>query len=207
MGALTGACGFRLFGQKTTLQWKQLAAALYLATMWEFDDVRAQLIALMSRMIGAGSVDVLDRLEVSIRCRVVDWLLPAYQVLCERSEEVTTEEARRLGFERLVAIYRVRARLRAAMMQGVRCRRCEGSGPSGSQAGADHTLELLKNESVLMSLDGPPLSTKRLAARVTRSLRSPKTHWQGAKYTTAFFVLLLCCYAFLTVNTWGQILV
>ncbi|KAG8937469.1 hypothetical protein FRC00_005171 [Tulasnella sp. 408] len=95
------------FGKKKQREWKQLAAALHLATMWEFEDVRASLIEDMSQIISKNEVEPLDRVEVSIQCRVNDWLHPAYQELCDRDEGVTTEEAKRLGMDRLAAIYRL----------------------------------------------------------------------------------------------------
>ncbi|KAG8967805.1 hypothetical protein FRC05_001901 [Tulasnella sp. 425] len=97
----------RIFDKEGKREWKQLAAALHLSTMWEFEQVRARLIKDMSLIIDNGGIDPLDRIEVSIQCRVSDWLYPAYQELCDRTEPLTTEEAKRLGMDRLAAVYRV----------------------------------------------------------------------------------------------------
>ncbi|KIO22953.1 hypothetical protein M407DRAFT_27523 [Tulasnella calospora MUT 4182] len=113
MESFVGILDARVFGKEVQREWKQLAAALHLATMWEFEDVRTRLIKDMSQMISNGGVEPLDRVEGSIQCRVSDWLHPAYQVLCDRKEGVTTEEAKRLGMDRLAAIYRVRDRRHA----------------------------------------------------------------------------------------------
>ncbi|KAG8912964.1 hypothetical protein FRC01_004811 [Tulasnella sp. 417] len=103
----------RVFDKEVQREWKQLAAALHLATMWEFEDVRARLIKDMSHIINQGGIEPLDRIEVSIQCRVSDWLHPAYEELCDREEGVTNDEAKRLGLDRLAAIYRVRDRRHA----------------------------------------------------------------------------------------------
>ncbi|KAG8913830.1 hypothetical protein FRC00_001490 [Tulasnella sp. 408] len=103
----------RVFDKAVMREWRQLVAALHLATMWDFEDLRTRLIKDMSQMIDDSGVDPLDRIEVSMQCRVSDWLHPAYQVLCDRTEGVTTEEAKRLGMDRLAAIYRVRDRRHA----------------------------------------------------------------------------------------------
>ncbi|KAG8909856.1 hypothetical protein FRC01_006684 [Tulasnella sp. 417] len=100
----------RVFDEEIQREWKQLAAALHLATMWEFEAVRSRLIKDMSRVINQGGIEPLDRIEVSIQCRISDWLHPAYEELCDRKEGVTNEEAKRLGMDRLAAIYRVRDR-------------------------------------------------------------------------------------------------
>ncbi|KAG8921007.1 hypothetical protein FRC01_000490 [Tulasnella sp. 417] len=77
----------RVFDKEAKREWKQLAAALHLSTMWEFEDVRARLIKDMSQIINNGGIEPLDRVEVSIKCRVIDWLHPAYQ------EPLSTESA------------------------------------------------------------------------------------------------------------------
>ncbi|KAG9031483.1 hypothetical protein FS837_002973, partial [Tulasnella sp. UAMH 9824] len=147
----------RTFDDEETRDWKQFAAALHLATMWEFERVRAKLIKDMSQVISNGGVEPLDRVEVSIQCRVSDWLYPAYQELCDRAEAVTTEEAKRLGMDRLAAIYRVRDRRHAfdpAARRNGYCGYCAGSGLP-NRIPCPPTLELIKAEAALSSIEGP----------------------------------------------------
>ncbi|KAG8912883.1 hypothetical protein FRC01_004846 [Tulasnella sp. 417] len=103
----------RIFGKEFQREWKKLAAALHLSTMWEFEDARARLIKEMSDIINQGGIAPLDRIEASIQGRISDWLHPAYKELCDREEGVTGDEAKRLGMDRLAAIYRVRDRQHA----------------------------------------------------------------------------------------------
>ncbi|KAG9027236.1 hypothetical protein FS837_004340, partial [Tulasnella sp. UAMH 9824] len=122
--------------------------------MWEFERVRAKIVKDMSQLISNGGVGPLDRVEVSIRCRVSDWLHPAYQELCDRAEGVTTEEAKRLGMDRLAAIYRIRDRRHPHDPESYpgHCTYCAGTGL------ADHvprtaTLDLIKAEEILSSVE------------------------------------------------------
>ncbi|KAG8913831.1 hypothetical protein FRC00_001491 [Tulasnella sp. 408] len=168
----------RVFGKKAQREWKQLAAALHLVTMWEFEDIRTSLVEDMSQIISKGGVEPIDRIEVSIQCRVSDWLHPAYQALCDRAEGVTTEEAKRLGMDRLAAIYRVRDRRHASTAaQNAHtgghplhyCGYC-GCNRYSNYLDCGHaytptvpvvqtptlpTLDLIKAEDILSSLDGP----------------------------------------------------
>ncbi|KAG8921006.1 hypothetical protein FRC01_000489 [Tulasnella sp. 417] len=166
----------RVFDKEIKREWKQLAAALHLATMWEFQEIRMRLVNDMSQIIINGGIDPLDRIEVSIQCRVSDWLHPAYQELCDRTEPVTTEEAKRLGMDRLAAIYRVRDRRHAnsaAQNAYLATQNRSGCGYCGRNRGRydsyrslgvmsqtvavvqTPTLALIQAEDILSSLDGP----------------------------------------------------
>ncbi|KIO16899.1 hypothetical protein M407DRAFT_33456 [Tulasnella calospora MUT 4182] len=144
----------RVFDKEVKSEWKQLSAALHLSTMWEFEDIRARLIKDMSQTIGNGGIEPLDRVEVAIQCRVTDWLHPAYQELCERADGVTTDEAKRLGMDRLAAIYRVRDRRRPAAQNSGYCYSC-GSDYGYTNVAPTPTLDLIKAEEVLASVDVP----------------------------------------------------
>lgn len=96
----------KLFTDEDKLDWKHKSAALHLATMWGFDDIRNGLITFMEKQID--SVDPFDRMETSLKCRVQNWFHPAIQCLCQRAEHLTAAEGERLGFVRLTAIYRLR---------------------------------------------------------------------------------------------------
>ncbi|KIO22956.1 hypothetical protein M407DRAFT_114204 [Tulasnella calospora MUT 4182] len=146
----------RVFDKEVQREWKQLAAALHLATMWEFEDVRARLIKDMSQIINNDGIDPLDRVEVSIQCRVSSWLHPAYQELCDRAEGVKTEEAKRLGMDRLAAIYRVRDQRHAnnAVQNSGRCGYCQQYGYMTYNNNVQTaTIDLIKAEGVLSSVE------------------------------------------------------
>ncbi|KAG8944123.1 hypothetical protein FRC04_002161 [Tulasnella sp. 424] len=105
MESFLDANSARFFSEECTFNWKQLAAALHLSTMWAFDDLRSRLIKHMEKDIG--TVDPLDRVDVALQCRVEAWLHPAYKDVCERSTKLTAAEGERLGMARFSAICRV----------------------------------------------------------------------------------------------------
>ncbi|KIO22955.1 hypothetical protein M407DRAFT_27524 [Tulasnella calospora MUT 4182] len=149
----------RVFDDEIKREWKQLAAALHLATMWGFKEVKTRLVRDMSQIISDDGIPPLDRIEVSVQCGVSDWLHPAYQELCERTEGMTNEEAKRLGMDRLAAVYRVRDRRHAhtaAVQNSGHCGYCGRTGyMSYSNNVQTPTLDLIKAEEVLSSVEGP----------------------------------------------------
>ncbi|KIO33644.1 hypothetical protein M407DRAFT_186710 [Tulasnella calospora MUT 4182] len=92
------------------LTFSQWTAALHLATMWGFGDIRERIIQQVDKTIS--EADPIDRIEASLKCRVKKWLHPAYVVLCKREIGLSDAEAERLGFRRSMAIWRVRESLR-----------------------------------------------------------------------------------------------
>ncbi|KAG8910712.1 hypothetical protein FRC01_006182 [Tulasnella sp. 417] len=82
------------------LEFGQWTAALHLATMWNFEDLRKDIIAHVNKTIS--DANPVDRVDASLKCRVEEWLHPAYQALCERKTGLTNEEAERLGLARLL---------------------------------------------------------------------------------------------------------
>ncbi|KAG8949671.1 hypothetical protein FRC04_008417 [Tulasnella sp. 424] len=92
----------------TSGQW---GAALHLATMWSFDDIRERIILQMDKIIS--TVDAMDRIDTSLKCRVEKWLHPAYEELCKRATGLSDVEAERLGLRRSTAIWRIREALRS----------------------------------------------------------------------------------------------
>lgn len=93
------------------LTFGQWAAALHLATMWSFDEIREVIILQMDETIPI--VDAMDRVDASLKCRVEKWLHPAYEELCNRETALSDVEAERLGFRRSMAIWRIREALRS----------------------------------------------------------------------------------------------
>ncbi|KAG8984213.1 hypothetical protein FRB90_005475 [Tulasnella sp. 427] len=89
-----------------SLSFSQYAAALHLATMWSFDDLRNGIISHMDTL--TTTADPFERIDVSLRCRVEKWLHPAYADLCKREGALQDDEVERLGLKRAAAIWRVR---------------------------------------------------------------------------------------------------
>ncbi|KAG8874588.1 hypothetical protein FRB98_008347, partial [Tulasnella sp. 332] len=88
------------------LKIEEWGGALHLATKWGFGTVREHII----KHIEHHSTDqeAVDRFELAMKCHVPQWLHPAYNTLCTRGQHITADEGRRLGYERLTAICRIR---------------------------------------------------------------------------------------------------
>ncbi|KAG9025125.1 hypothetical protein FS837_005073 [Tulasnella sp. UAMH 9824] len=123
-----------LFGDPN-LSFAQWAAALRLATIWSFDDVRERIIAQMDPILH--TANPFDQIDASLNCRVEKWLYLAYEALCSRKNGLTEDEAERLGIRRATAIWRIRESLRP--------------GRGWSQGGSvnQKALALVKNEGAL----------------------------------------------------------
>ncbi|KIO33638.1 hypothetical protein M407DRAFT_17599 [Tulasnella calospora MUT 4182] len=121
----------------------QWAAALHLATMWDFDDIRERIIVQMDKNIS--EVEPMDRVDASLKCRVEKWLHPAYEVLCTRDAGPSDAEAERLGVLRLNGIWRIREALKSTAstptQSSCNCNSCRNGRPSCS--------DLLKKEEAL----------------------------------------------------------
>lgn len=117
--------------------------------MWSFDDIRERIIVRMDKTIS--EVDPMDRVDVSLKCRVEKWLHPAYEVLCTRDAGPSDAEAERLGILRLNAIWRVREALKSGSTSGQPsgdCN-CESCRRSSSSAHLTKVQNLLKKEEAL----------------------------------------------------------
>ncbi|KAG8967799.1 hypothetical protein FRC05_001895 [Tulasnella sp. 425] len=78
--------------------------AFEIATLWGFEQLRAYIIKTMDSI----AQDPSERILVADQCGLTEWLYPAYAKLCARDASLTAEEGRRLGFERLAALSRIR---------------------------------------------------------------------------------------------------
>lgn len=147
------------------LEFQQWAAALHLATMWNFEALRKDIITHVNKTISNASP--LDRIDASLKCKVEEWLHPAYQVLCQRETGLTNEEAEHLGLGRAAAIWRIREARRPiptilstcwnCCRNVERCRHCNvhldedrhyGRVSKATQPVGD-AIELIKREDVL----------------------------------------------------------
>ncbi|KAG8914264.1 hypothetical protein FRC00_000193 [Tulasnella sp. 408] len=158
MTSFLDALNARFFPGDPKLEFQQLAAALHLATMWNFDELRKAIITHVNKTIS--STSPMDRIDASLKCKVEEWLHPAYQVLCERENGLTNEEAKHLGLERAAAIWRIREAYCAAKSSGcwgcrgrdLYCRSCgcyEVNRPQGNQINSVNVIERIKGEDVL----------------------------------------------------------
>ncbi|KAG9002338.1 hypothetical protein FRB94_003996 [Tulasnella sp. JGI-2019a] len=100
----------------------QRAGALYIATRWDFPSVRRYMIRTIQQF--HPETDALDRYELAMKCRVPQWLHPVYNIFCTRDKAITAHEAKRLGYERLTAIYNIRELFRSAQVSKVCCDHC-----------------------------------------------------------------------------------
>ncbi|KAG8959707.1 hypothetical protein FRC00_001321 [Tulasnella sp. 408] len=85
---------------------EQWAAALHLATMWSFDDLRNSIFPQMDDM--TADANPFDVINASLKCRVEHWLHPAYEALCRREDSFTDDEVEWLGIKRAAALWRIR---------------------------------------------------------------------------------------------------
>jgi len=83
---------------------EEWSEGLRIATMWRFDSLRRFMIQELDPRVE----DPITRLELAEICEIREWLVPAFARLCVRSEPFTTEEARRIGYERVLHAWRVR---------------------------------------------------------------------------------------------------
>ncbi|KAG9002095.1 hypothetical protein FRB93_011868 [Tulasnella sp. JGI-2019a] len=88
------------------LQPAEWGDALYLSTKWGFSAIREHVIKQIE--VQCEHQGPLDLFELALKCRVSQWLRHVYHTLCVRGEYITAEEGRRLGYERLTAICRIR---------------------------------------------------------------------------------------------------
>ncbi|KAG8928401.1 hypothetical protein FRC00_001761 [Tulasnella sp. 408] len=85
---------------------EQWAAALHLATMWSFDDLRNSIVPQMDDM--TSDANPFDVINASLKCKVEHWLHPAYEALCCREDSFTDDEVEWLGIKRAAALWRIR---------------------------------------------------------------------------------------------------
>lgn len=127
------------------MSFDQLAAALHLATMWTFDSARVFILRHIEKHFA--TQDPLDYIDVAMKCRVGNWLQPAFQRLCERQGSLTAEEGARLGFTRFAAICRIREGKGKGNCG--RCDPCKTSGPNNCVRPRKGWTELIQDEEAL----------------------------------------------------------
>ncbi|KAG9000304.1 hypothetical protein FRB94_005566 [Tulasnella sp. JGI-2019a] len=89
--------------QLTVQEW---GSALYISTRWGFTCIREHIIKQIEEHYE--DQHALDRFELAMKCRVSQWLHPTYNTFYTRDGHITADEGRRLGYERLTAICKIR---------------------------------------------------------------------------------------------------
>ncbi|KAG8895973.1 hypothetical protein FRB99_000234, partial [Tulasnella sp. 403] len=106
---------YTIFQPRPNLTSEQWASSLYLATVWHLDPVRDFIIQNLDRQID--DIDPLDRIDLTIKCKVEKWLIPAYAALCRQKAPFSDPVALRLGLLRFAALCRIRERISKARFQ------------------------------------------------------------------------------------------
>ncbi|KAG8944111.1 hypothetical protein FRC04_002149 [Tulasnella sp. 424] len=96
------------------------AAALHIATMYSFRDIRNFII---KHIDDRKFYDPVRLIEMANRSNVPKWIEPAYLALCMKPEMITTEEAQRLGIPTFTALCRIREQGLKKVVSGVMSRR------------------------------------------------------------------------------------
>lgn len=79
------------------------------SSQWSFPAIRAFVIDIFEDRFK--DRDPFLRLETALQCDVSQWVLPAYDEISRRTQPLTANEGRQLGWERFAAICNVRERL------------------------------------------------------------------------------------------------
>ncbi|KAG8892943.1 hypothetical protein FRB99_002326 [Tulasnella sp. 403] len=91
---------------EASLTFEQIGDALHVATVLEFSRLRSSIIRQTQHRFGQN--DPIDFLDVGFHRNVPEYVTSAYARLCNQDEPLSAADGRRLGHERLAAIYRVR---------------------------------------------------------------------------------------------------
>lgn len=84
---------------------EEWTSVLKLSTMWEFPETRTLAI---NRMSESGMMDLVTKVTLAKQYKVREWLFAAYDELVKRRENISDEEAGRLGLTTVVRLYRIR---------------------------------------------------------------------------------------------------
>ncbi|CAE7101926.1 unnamed protein product [Rhizoctonia solani] len=80
-----------------------MTSAFRMADVWQFSELREFLLSLADRTLG----DV-DRIAFAKEFRLKDWLLAPHVKLCQRDQQLTLDEAKKIGIDSLLAINNLR---------------------------------------------------------------------------------------------------
>ena len=127
----------------------QWTSVLKLSTMWEFEGPRNAAIRHLDSL--EPPIDPIDKVVLAMQYEIKEWLLPALLKLAQRSEPISIEEGRRIGFETTVKLASVREKV---MLTGSSnsCGYCSGRSGRG-------TLIVGNRDPVTARLDFTPVIT------------------------------------------------
>jgi hypothetical protein len=83
-------------------------SVLRLAEMWNFKDIRALAIAKLTNE----SLEPVEQILLARTYMVPQWLRAGYDALATRSDVLSSEEAKRIGYETAVLMFQARERIR-----------------------------------------------------------------------------------------------
>ncbi|KDN37613.1 hypothetical protein RSAG8_10018, partial [Rhizoctonia solani AG-8 WAC10335] len=105
--------------------------AFRLANMWGFSDLRSCLLPLAEKALSD-----IDKIILARELEIEAWLAPAHIRLCQRREQLTAEEARKLGIDSVLLIARMReqnaSKDKRRFSTGYYCSSCSGFSSSGN---------------------------------------------------------------------------
>ncbi|KAI6040627.1 hypothetical protein EDC04DRAFT_1459879 [Pisolithus marmoratus] len=102
--------------KRSKLDHNQWISVLKLSTMWEFNNLRN--VAIQYLDVPSGPLGPVDKFALASKYEIKKWLLPALSALARRSEPISVEEGRCIGFENALKLAAVREKL-AAMREEV----------------------------------------------------------------------------------------
>ncbi|KAI6040621.1 hypothetical protein EDC04DRAFT_1459408 [Pisolithus marmoratus] len=103
--------------KKSKLAHNQWISVLKLSTMWDFNNLRN--VAIQHLDVPSGPLGPADKFALASKYETKKWLLPALIALARRSEPISVEEGRCIGFENALKLAAVREKL-AAIREEVR---------------------------------------------------------------------------------------
>ncbi|EUC54202.1 BTB/POZ domain protein [Rhizoctonia solani AG-3 Rhs1AP] len=93
-----------------------------LANLLNFSELRAYLLPLAEK-----NLDDVDKINFAREFDIKEWLAPAHVRLCQREKPLNTEEARKLGVDSVLILWRMRGQYRARSKNGqMYCYTCAG---------------------------------------------------------------------------------
>lgn len=100
-----------------------------LANLFKFSELRAHLLPLAEK-----NLDDVDKITFAREFNVKKWLAPAHIRLCQREKPLTTEEARKLGVDSVLILWRMREQYRTSQFttNQIYCYSCAGMTYVGS---------------------------------------------------------------------------
>ncbi|CAE6480049.1 unnamed protein product [Rhizoctonia solani] len=95
-------------GEKHVPETPLIIPAFRLANLLDFSELRTYLLPLAEQNLG----DV-DKIIFAREFDITEWLAPAHVHLCQREEPLSTEEARKLGVDSVLIVWRMREQHRS----------------------------------------------------------------------------------------------